>query len=348
MLTNTCEGRSMSEQPTLFDATPEPFDQPDTPSAEDRPEANAGKRSIRYMAQMALEYGKIGSLADLLDRVACFPVYKPYNALLVLLQRPAATIVLPAHEWGEKYGRVIRPNEQPLVMLQPGGPVMFLFDVSQTEDGPGARALPLALASPYQMRDTPNADVSLRWVINNAKFDGVRVLNAALGLPFAGCARRTQASLSQSVRPKRTADPIDVPVRFDVLLNRSYSPTEQLATLAHELGHLYCGHLGPDDNPWLLDEEFWRDRSRLDHDRRELEAESVARVVFKRLDPGNPLPEHLSQYFTIEPDLNDLDLEPILTAAGRVLEMAAGHAPRKPKQGRRARTGSSEKARKSD
>jgi hypothetical protein len=192
---------------------------------------NDARRSIRYLVNAALRYGKMGTVGDVLDRVAAFRQYKPYNALLVLLQRPAATFVLPAHAWGEKYGRVIRPNEQPLVMLQRGGPVMFLFDVSQTEAGPGARPLPLGLRNPYEMKPIPDAPDALASIIDNAKFDAVRVSDAGLGLPYAGCARRTSSVLAQRVTVgRRPLAHAEVRVRFDVLLNRSYSPTEQPAS----------------------------------------------------------------------------------------------------------------------
>jgi hypothetical protein len=47
-------------------------------------------------------------------------------------------------------------------------------------------------------------------------------------------------------------------------------------------------------------------------------------VVFGRIAPDADLPPHLEQYFEREPDLSAVDLEPILTAAGRILEMAGG------------------------
>ena len=82
------------------------------------------KRSISYVMDAVLQFGKVSGFADLLDRVATLCVttgYSPFNALLMLLQRPAATYVLPAHQWNERYGFVIRPGEQPMVLLQLGG-----------------------------------------------------------------------------------------------------------------------------------------------------------------------------------------------------------------------------------
>jgi len=285
------------------------------------------RRSISYVTKAVLKFGKVTSLADLLDRVAMLCAvtgYSPYNALLMLLQRPAATYVLPAHQWQEKYGYVIRPGEQPMVLLQPGGPVMFLLDVSQVE--PGAEALPLPpyLMNPYAMAGLPDAETAVHWMAENAKFDGVRVSPSPLGQGFAGCVTRSQAAVVQRITVRRRPQPqeLDVAVRFDVELNRSYSATEQLATLAHELGHVYCGHLGP-DRP-----EHWKDRRNLDRDVRELEAESVARVVFSTIGPTVRLPDHLSQYFAEEPDLAGPSLEAVLKAAGRILDIANGWNPR--------------------
>lgn len=294
---------------------------------EPKREKNEAKLSIGYVMGAVLQFGKVAGYADLLDRVAALCIatsYSPFNALLMLLQRPAATYVLPAHQWQEKYGYVIRPGEQPMVLLQRGGPVMFLLDVSQVEPGADALPLPAHLTNPYAMADVPDVDTALQWIVENAKYDGLRVTSAPLGLRFAGCVSRSHSSATQqvTVRKRPEIQIQDVPVRFDVELNRSYTATEKLATLAHELGHVYCGHLGVDRG------DQWKGRSTLPADLEELEAESVARVVFASLAPGAQLPDHLGQYFDDEPDLAGVSLEAVLKAAGRVLDIAKGWGPR--------------------
>jgi hypothetical protein len=295
--------------------------------AEPKPEKNEAKRSISYVMDAVLQFGKVAGFADLLDRVAALCIttsYSPYNALLMLLQRPAATYVLPAHQWQEKYGYVIRPGEQPMVLLQRGGPVMFLLDVSQVEPGADALRLPAHLTNPYAMADVLDVGTAFQWIVENAKYDGLRVTSAPLGIGFAGCVSRSQSSATQrvTVRKRPEVQMQDVPVRFDVELNRSYTATEKLATLAHELGHVYCGHLG------AAREDQWKGRSTLSEDLQELEAESVARVVFASLAPGVQLPNHLSQYFAHEPELAGVSLEAVLKAAGRVLDIAKSWGPR--------------------
>jgi hypothetical protein len=145
----TYEPETLGTQLDLFDLGPgeplEPGEEEALPVIKPRSEA---KKSIQFMLRAAIRYGGVRDYVDLLDRVASLDQYKPYNALLVLLQRPSATFLLPAHQWMERYGRVTRPGQQPLVMLQPRGPVMFLFDVSQTEGPEGDDHLPLHIRNP--------------------------------------------------------------------------------------------------------------------------------------------------------------------------------------------------------
>ena len=68
---------------------------------------------------------------------------------------------------------------------------------------------------------------------------GVRVLESPFGLPYAGCVTPTKAGVTQAVEASRRPPQVEnVPVQYDALVNKSYSATEKLATLAHELGHL--------------------------------------------------------------------------------------------------------------
>lgn len=286
------------------------------------------KRSIDYVVDAVLEFSKVGGLNELLDRIAALCLmtkYKPYNCLLMLLQRPGATVVMPAHKWEERYGYVVRPGEQPMVLLQRGGPVMFLLDRAQVEPGRAARPLPPWMGNPYGMTDLTDASTAVHWLTDNARYDGVRVADAPLGLPFAGCVKPSKSGASARVLVRKRPEHVHEmrKVCFDVELNSAYRTSEKLATLAHELGHVYCGHLGKG-----LD-DHWDDRSRLTEEQEEHEAESVARVVFATLAPGTPLPDHLSQYFgREEPALGGLSLETVLKAAGRVLDIAHDWHPR--------------------
>lgn len=287
------------------------------------------KRSIDDLVGDALRYGSSDAYQDLLHFVGRFRRYAPFNALLIHAQLDGAVFVAPAHRWRSDYGRRVRPGQQPLVVLQPFGPVMFVYDVSQTEAEPGAAPLPQAVVNPFSMPPLQQVEPVLEWTLQNAKADGVRVSLVPAGSQAAGCISTTRAGLSQQVVVKRRPpESAHLPVRYETQLNRDFSPTERYATLAHELGHLYCGHLGTPNPQW------WPDRASVSPTVAEFEAESVGYLACLRVDDHAQMPPHLAQYLRDASDVPEgISLERIMTAAGRVIEMGQGWlAPRKPRR----------------
>lgn len=251
--------------------------------------------------------------------------YKPVNALLAQLQLPGATFVLPPQRWQEQYHRVVISGQRPIVMLQPFGPVMFMYDVSQTEALPNAPQLSSLIVDPYAMPPIKDAEAAVLWLVENAKVDGVRVTYVAAGSQSAGCIRAADHGLRQDAMINRGGAVRLTPIRYEIEANRSQTATQRLATVAHELGHLYCGHVGTHDT------KLWSSRTRFEQDQTEIEAESVAYLVCQRRDPMAKLPPHLHQYVSAGAELPSYDLNKILTSAGRVLEMSEAWAPRRPK-----------------
>lgn len=297
-------------------ALPEPRHEGDG----ETPEAS---QALRYLVDQALRFGRVKDFGDLLEEISAYRQYRPFNALLLLLQRPGVSHVLPAHRWEERYGRRIRPAEQPLIALVRGGPIIFVFDLSQTEETENSTPVP-AFKDPIAMDDLSEAAGKLHWIIENAKADGVRVSKGGLGHGFGGCIWCVENAPSQEVlvrrRPKRETQ--QVQVSYETLLGRNLKPIQQLAVLSHELGHLYCGHVGTHNEQW------WRARTGLGAAVKEAEADSVARIVVRSLAPGISLPAILRRNFS-DQDLLDLSLELVSKAAGRILDMTEGLAPRR-------------------
>lgn len=265
-------------------------------------------RSIDRMAKDAIQHGRYSSLTALLDDVGGMTQYRLFNAFLALLQRPGSRYLLPAHRWEDEYRRLIRPNESPIVLLVPHGPLMFLYDVSQTEATPASRPLSNEFRNPFAMQDAHDAGEKLALLVDNVKGDGVRLLPAGRGLGKAGCIWTYDGGVSQAVA-YRNGSRAQVRVRYESLYNANYSSTEQLATVAHELGHLYCGHIGGHNPEWWV-------RRRLSEDVMEMEAESVARIVFRRFFPGVDLPAYRRlPAGTALPDLTEVSLSHVMRAA---------------------------------
>lgn len=245
------------------------------------------RRSIDSMVDLALKRGNAANIGDLIDQVAALRQYRLFNALLAVLQRPRACMLLSQEKWETQWRRTVRRNEHPIVLLVPGGPVMFLFDVSQTQGREDSRPLPLPHENPFAMNDVADAAVALARLIEGTRSDGVRAMNAREGWRRAGCIQRAQSAGSQVVPSRGPRTPArSVPVRWELMINDALSATEQLATLAHELGHLYCGHIGAERD------DKWPDRRDLDHESEEFEAESVARLVLRRIAPEVEFPPY--------------------------------------------------------
>lgn len=168
-----------------------------------------------------------------------------------------------------------------------------------------------------------DADYALSWLKINVKHDGVRVLEGRAGHVLAGSLQRSISgqTMRTDTRDGRIVGKSDR-VRYECMLNSSYSPTEQLATRAHELGHLYCGHVGAPSGAW------WKDRSTVPHLEKEFEGETTAQVVFRRVAPEAELPPHLDPYcHTDAPRVEGCDWSVVMGAATRVIEMAQGDSP---------------------
>jgi len=120
----------------------EPFFHNSTPATEwDR---DLARRALDELFRLAGEYRTTSEYRKLLDFVGRFRFYSPYNAMLVHIQMPGAEYVAPPHRWLRAYGRHIKAGARPIVILQPMGPVMFVYDVSDTEPEDGAPPLPIS------------------------------------------------------------------------------------------------------------------------------------------------------------------------------------------------------------
>lgn len=101
-------------------------------------------------------------------------------------------------------------------------------------------------------------------------------------------------------------------VQYKIGLNINHALNTRFASLAHELGHLFLGHLGPDKTLKIPE------RLRIDHAQREIEAEAVAYLVCSRhgVDCGSQ--SYLANYVEKNTNIDHIDLYQIMRAAGAV------------------------------
>jgi hypothetical protein len=198
------------------------------------------------------------------------------------------------------------------------GPIMFVFDVSDTEPEKDAPPLPFEVEGPFDVKRGYIGD-EFATTIESAKRDGVSVAERNDGSLRAGSLEPVQSGqrLSVLVRQRPTQEFVEVPLRYNVILNSNHSVETKYATLVHELAHLYCGHLGTQNERW------WPDRKGLSHEVREFEAESVCYLVCQRLDVKNPSAQYLAAYFAENEngDVPLISLECVMKSAGLIEQM---------------------------
>jgi hypothetical protein len=279
------------------------------------------RHALDELVNLAFQYKSSKSCQELIRFVGRFRFYSPYNAMLVHIQMPGAQFVAPAHRWIREYGRRIKPNAHPLVILRPRGPVMFVFDVGDTEPGPEAHPLPPEVEKPFEVR-RGHVGNQLERTIENAKRDGVRILLQKEGSQSAGSiCKQDEKSLPSAlmfeISKNRDGGPIytGIPVRYNLVLNSTLSRKAIYATMVHELAHLYGGHFGTPNKKW------WPDRRGLAEAIKEFEAESMTYLLCKRLGIDNPSDQYLSRFVSQDQKVALISLECILKVTGLIEEM---------------------------
>ncbi|WP_182357695.1 hypothetical protein [Tomitella gaofuii] len=286
------------------------------------PEEHDELKGLDGLWESALAHGRAPLSAALLRFVRNFPTIAAYNAAMIGIQRPGSRYVLTARQWRDRFGRQVVPGANPLVILKPFGPVEFVYDVSDVEGDP----LPAEVLDPFASSG-PVTDEGLTRFALGLPVSGIAYAESQQGPTAAGHIVR----LSEP-RKKRMGNAEKV-ILFDLVVNRSLDANAKFATVAHELGHLYCGHLGEltrdasteDDRAGKGRAVVIKDRSSLPHEVQEFEAEAVSWLVCGRIGVTSPAGEYLGNLLAgSEPP--PVSFEAILSAVRRVESLGHGTA----------------------
>ena len=243
----------------------------------------------------------------LLDYVSRFRRYSAYNCFLVRVQRPTVGYVATPSDWMREFRRRVKPDARPLVMLRPFGPVMFVYDIADTEGTPA----PPNLMNPFDAQGELDPAV---WsnTVGNCERDRIRVIGRVMSKTSAGLARCTVAP-----------GPKQVP-KFEVIYNKNQKRVEAYCTLVHELAHIYLGHSC--GHP----KRKWPDRCNESDEVKEFEAESVAYVVCARQGVMTAAPQYLADYLGQNDAIPAISVHGVLVVAGKIGEM--GRTLKKPRK----------------
>lgn len=267
------------------------------------------KKSIPELDKLFLEIGtyrRSDEFKELVQFVKKFPHIAPYNAMLIHIQKPGSQYVASATEWRKRFNRRIRPEARPLIILRPFGPVSFVFELSDTY---GEELFPEKLLNPFKVEGKISEHI-FRKFTTNLKSDGILYGEADHGTSSAGFIQTGDKSKEIKIIKKNKE--IWVKVLYDMVVNRLHPLETKFATVLHELGHVYCGHLGTPNVKW------WDDRRFLNKNAREFEAESVCWLVCERMELKNPSAVYLSGYLNNNKEITDISIETVLKSVSTI------------------------------
>ena len=240
-------------------------------------------------------YRRSKDYKELLEFVVRLRDFAPFNAMLLQVQKPGLRYAASERDWWVKFERRPKEGARPLLILWPFGPVALVYDVTDTE----GKDLPEdAFSFPAAGSVSPGAIRAFEEPLSRK--------NIVLSWLDAG------DSQAGYVRVLKRGTTDDDPIHYGIWINRNHDSAVQFTTLAHELGHLYLGHLGRDRKLRVPR------RLRLSHAQQEIEAESVAYIVCYRNGVQPKSQTYLSQFVDSDTSLGGIDVYQVMRAAGQV------------------------------
>ncbi len=252
----------------------------------------------------------------LLSFVRKFRNYAPYNAMLLHIQKPGSTYVASAADWKSRFQRRPIHGARPLVILRPFGPVAFVYELGDTE----GKAFPRELAEPFSAAGTVSRAMVERFV-KNMRLSGVDYHEQDYGSDSAGFVQLVD---SRAVFTSPSGKKTYYSIPFGMVVNKNLDLSAKLATIYHELGHIFCGHLSAPNV------KFLPQRPGLPIETVEFEAESVCWLLCERQGIHNPSAAYLSGYLDENEEIPPISIETVLKAVGAIEQIRAGlKTPRK-------------------
>src|ERR1035437_3642725 len=263
--------------------------------------------SLDELFRRSIHFRTSGKYQNLLKFVRKFKKYSIYNNCLVFLQNPDVTYYATASHWYKEFQRKVKENARSMVILAPMTPILFVYDISDTEGPP----LPDSLLNPFETTGELGLRV-LNLTIDNCLRDKIRVITRKMNPLSAGCAVRylfTEKSVTAHTS------------KVEIEINSSLSQNEMYSTICHEIAHIYLGHLGNDADEW------WPDRRRLNDRVKEIEAESVSFLVCGRYGLKTKADEYIAEQITNEADIQSISIETIMKTAAFIEKMGKQKLP---------------------
>ena len=258
-------------------------------------EEDESRRLLDQLLEDSRLYSHSKDYLDLLETITLLREFAPFNAMLLQIQKPGLKYAAPQKDWWDKFTRWPKEDSRPLLILWPFAPVVFVYDYLDTEgqDLPEDMYVFPASGELHQNKIEYFFDLCGKNHIDIKRID-------------AGDNKAGEIQCTHRGSTKKEAS------NYLLKINENHSLPTQFTTLAHELGHLFLGHLGEDKKLKISG----RRPSELKD--REIEAESVAYLVCNRNGVKPKSQTYLCSFVEQDTVIDSIDIYSIMKAAGDI------------------------------
>ena len=242
----------------------------------------------------------------LLNFISRFPHYSPLNTFLLYTQNPSASLVATAGTWMKIHNRRPIRGARPLIILAPMSPVVFVYDIADTEGDP----VQLGYLKATEGK-TNWGDKVYQHTVANSAHHGIEIRE----IPLQDTQTVSVMSVTGQLRERYHELNISSAAGYLVLVDRSATIKERYVSLVNNLGRIFCGHLGIDSRAW------WPDRRGFSTASENIEAESVTILVSARKGIGEVTEKDISACEDLNGKLPPFSLNVILQVVGYIEDM---------------------------
>ena len=234
--------------------------------------------------------------------IASFHHYSRYNTMLVYIQNPSVTFFGGVSFWKKKFGRIIKVDARPHIVLAPNGPIMLVYDIFDTEGNETPEEfLEKGLGkNPFEVKGQLEVKIFER-AFDEAKKWGIKISVKPLSYFNAGYVTTI------------------IKGYIEICLKEGMSKEENFAVLIHELSHLFLGHTGHKqlryDSKEKPTELLQRKLSRTAE---ELEAETISYLICQKLGLESRSSEYIAGYIKSDNDLIEFSYETVIKTADKI------------------------------
>ena len=268
---------------------------------------------------------------DMLEEMFSYAVYmwhmsglSLYNSAVLVVQRPGLGFAANESTWQRDYGRLIKPEARPLIIVKPFSPLEIYYEASDTyspEDKPlrswmqQPKTFEIPTMPPFTKED-------LVLVLNR---HGVYFGERDLGERLCGEMIYQKTPMPIECHNKK-GEPIKLFTHYAMILNSRHELPQQTATFFHEIGHLLCGHLPQDKE--ITDKDFLGckipKRGNIPPEQKEYEAELTCKIIMKAFKWDYTPDKNIAGVAKFESkDITPGILDVTLSAANRFLSWLA-------------------------